>query len=400
MAMYTGLSLPVYQGGSNVPMEMIGRINNAISAIVTVKDRSDPVLTMTVPYTEEYKNMLTVENYIECKDAESYIDIGIVANPMKFYIQKVNINTKSRTISIVAENEMNYLRNWRELQPYVQPRDGSQAGLAFNTKISANARNRPTGAEPFPSLVNNIEPDLIASQTSWSMPITDYNILEALKGKEGGYIDTYGGAVWKRNGRIKWEKPDGTNVLGRDNGVRIEYGKNVTGIDVEVDITDVVNGAIHYAHTEERPESMWQPDLIFPPLGYKVYNLGTRVWKNGSIVSVDWSDSDPKPTKPTDLTQLYLNWQKANAHLNDPKTSVKIDFVSLRNVKNYEEFRKLEELGLGDVVRVYYAPLGIEIKSNVVGYEYDVLADQYNKLEIGNRKSNILNIINGIYRSK
>lgn len=396
--MYIETNFPVYSGGTGVEKVQIGAITNAVTAKVTVKDFSDPTLYMSVPYTDEYKDLLQVENYVAVKEGESNIWIQN-DKPINFYINKTKLSTKNRTIEVWGEIEENYLRNSLNVEPLLV----GNGSLGFNQLLTVHAW-RPRGADPFPEMINNIDTTVTGTATGfWRSPsLTIWSVLDAMKGKEGSFIDTYGGKLWKRNGRIQWEKPN-LAVLGRDNGVRVEYGKNITGIDVEVDISDVVNGVVHFAHKEGRENNWFTPDMIFGKLGEvhdEIYSLGSKVWKNGRIEYVDWSNSDPRPKTRDDIHALALPWNNANKQLNDPKTSVKIDFISLRHAKGYEEYQELESLGLGHVVRVYYKPLNIEIKAEVVSYEYNAITDRYDKLEIGNRKSNILNIINSVYRKR
>ena len=388
----------VLQGGTNKQKVQIGVIGNATQCKVTVSEFNDPTLFMEVPYSEEYSKLLQIENYVQVREGEETLWVQN-SNPINFYINKTKLNTRNRTIQIWGEIEENYLRNSMNVEP-----SGAQNGeLGFNQLLTIHSW-RPQGAEPFPTMTNNIDASETGNATGrWGNPnLNVWSMLDVMKGKEGSFIDTYGGRIWKRNGRIQWEKPN-VAVLGRDNGVRIEYGKNITGIEVEVDISDVVNGIVHYAHKEGREGFFHTPDVIFGSLSAStdnIYRIGTKVWKNGRIEVVDWTQNDPRPTTRADIHALAVPYNTANAHLNDPRTSAKIDFISLRHAKGYEDFAKLESVGLGEIVRIYYPPLNIEIKAEVVSYEYNALTDRYDKLEIGNRPSNILSIINSVYRRK
>lgn len=63
--------------------------------------------------------------------------------------------------------------------------------------------------------------------------IDNTNILNAIAGKEGSIIDTYGtGAEILRDGK----NIHVLNKRGHDNGVTIEYGKNLTGFELVVDL--------------------------------------------------------------------------------------------------------------------------------------------------------------------
>lgn len=73
--------------------------------------------------------------------------------------------------------------------------------------------------------------DIINAQ---DFKIENINILNAIAGKEGSIVDTYGtGAEILRDGK----NIHVLNKRGHDNGVTIEYGKNLTGFELNVDLT-------------------------------------------------------------------------------------------------------------------------------------------------------------------
>lgn len=61
---------PVLQGGTNKQKTQLGVINNATQCKVTVSDFNDPTLFMEVPYSDEYLNLLQVENYVQVREGE------------------------------------------------------------------------------------------------------------------------------------------------------------------------------------------------------------------------------------------------------------------------------------------------------------------------------------------
>lgn len=73
--------------------------------------------------------------------------------------------------------------------------------------------------------------DIINAQ---DFKVENVNVLNAIAGKEGSIIDTYGtGAEILRDGK----NIHVLNKRGHDNGVTIEYGKNLTGFELNVDLT-------------------------------------------------------------------------------------------------------------------------------------------------------------------
>ena len=78
--------------------------------------------------------------------------------------------------------------------------------------------------------------------------IEDASILEAIVGKKGSVIDTFGtGAELLRDN----ENIHVLNKRGYDNEVIIEYKKNLTGFELEEDSTDVITRIYPYAYYEK-----------------------------------------------------------------------------------------------------------------------------------------------------
>ena len=78
--------------------------------------------------------------------------------------------------------------------------------------------------------------------------IEDASILEAIVGKEGSVIDTFGtGAELLRDN----ENIHVLNKRGYDNEVTIEYKKNLTGFELEEDSTDVITRIYPFAYYEK-----------------------------------------------------------------------------------------------------------------------------------------------------
>ena len=91
------------------------------------------------------------------------------------------------------------------------------------------------------------------------------NILEAIGGKEGSIIDTFGtGAELLRDN----ENIHVLNKRGHDNSVSIEYKKNLTGFELEEDTTELITRILPYAkyNDEEGNEITVKANYVDSPL--------------------------------------------------------------------------------------------------------------------------------------
>lgn len=200
-----------------------------------------------------------------------------------------------------------------------------------------------------------------------------------LGGSSGSILDVYGG-------EYEW---DGFTVRlyghrGYDNGVVISYGKNLTDIEQDRNISNVATGIYPYWTNAEGALVTCDPKIVNAPGTYDF----TRV------VPVDFSnDFETQPTS----AQLRARAEKyvEDNKIGIPKTSITASFVQLEQFPEYENLALLEKCDLCDTVTIRYPQLGVEAKAEIVKIETDVLLERYNSVEIGDVRTNIADTIVG-----
>lgn len=200
-----------------------------------------------------------------------------------------------------------------------------------------------------------------------------------LGGSSGSILDVYGG-------EYEW---DGFTVRlygqrGYDNGVVISYGKNLTDIEQDRNISNVATGIYPYWTNAEGALVTCDPKIVNAPGTYDF----TRV------VPVDFSnDFETQPTQ----AQLQARAEKyvEDNKIGIPKTSITASFVQLEQFPEYEDLALLEKCGLCDTVTIRYPQLGVEAKAEIVKIDTDVLLERYNSVEIGDVRTNIADTIVG-----
>jgi phage minor structural protein len=148
------------------------------------------------------------------------------------------------------------------------------------------------------------------------------NILEAIGGKSGSILDTFGnGAELLRDN----ENIHILNKRGHDNEVTIEYRKNLTGFELEEDITDLVTRIIPYAKyndAETSEEITIRADYINSPL--------INNYSHPYIKAIDYSEKFEDGEIPT--VEKLVSYAKREFNINKvdiPKQNFKIDFIPL-----------------------------------------------------------------------
>ena len=209
--------------------------------------------------------------------------------------------------------------------------------------------------------------------------------LEAIGGTSGSIIDTYGtGAEILR---------DNTNIhvlnrRGRDNDVIIEYRKNLTGLEVEEDITDLVTRIMPYAtYTDENGEEIEvKGEFVDSPL--------LNNYAHPYIKYIDYSEKFEDGETPT-VSKLvsFAKKEYTNNKVDIPKCNYKIEFIPLSKCAGYDGLE--DRINLCDTVTVRDTRYNIDTQAKVIKVVFDVLRGRYDSMELGEPRTTLGDIIGG-----
>lgn len=188
-------------------------------------------------------------------------------------------------------------------------------------------------------------------------------------GQRGSLLDTYGGELEFDRYQVKlWAH------RGKDNGVTIRYGKNMTDVNQEEDGSGVYTGVYPYWYSEEEGSA----------------DLGS------SYVPVE-GEFDFTRILLLDLTEEFENkptaeelTQKAQEYISNHDPGVPTISTT---VSWYQSKEFVENVNLGDVVGVYFSRLGISAKAKIVKTRYNALQNRYESVDIGSVRSSIAGTI-------
>ena len=188
-------------------------------------------------------------------------------------------------------------------------------------------------------------------------------------GQRGSLLDTYGGELEFDRYQVKlWAH------RGKDNGVTIRYGKNMTDVNQEEDGSGVYTGVYPYWYSEEEGSA----------------DLGS------SYVPVE-GEFDFTRVLLLDLTEEFENkptaeelTQKAQEYISNHDPGVPTISTT---VSWYQSREFVENVNLGDVVGVYFSRLGISAKAKIVKTRYNALQNRYESVDIGSVRSSIAGTI-------
>ena len=222
--------------------------------------------------------------------------------------------------------------------------------------------------------------DIVNAQ-NYSMSMC--NILEAIGGKEGSIIDTFGtGAeILRDNTDIHV-----LNARGHDNGVTIEYGKNLTGFELSEDTTNLVTRILPYAKytPEGGKETFVRGNFVDSPL--------INSYSHPYIKHIDYTDKFKDKEIPTKekLETLARN-EYRDSKVDIPKTNFKIEFIPLSKCVGYEELE--DKISICDKVTIKNIRYNVDTKAKVIKYKFDVLKDRYESMELGEPRTTFGDII-------
>lgn len=211
----------------------------------------------------------------------------------------------------------------------------------------------------------------------------------AISGQEGSILDVFGG------GEIDYDhyKVKIYQNMGSDKGVTIRYGKNLSSMLHTLDNSNVftacvpyyvdLNEEIHYCDGDGVVYSDWYDENtandIAPILMNEFFDdesEGDEVWY---------------PTS-NQMREKALAYMTTNA-IGIAEQNIEINFVQLWQTEEYANIAPLQKVDLCDEVSVIYPQGNIVVKAKVVRTVYDVLKERYEKMELGDAKSNISSTI-------
>lgn len=198
---------------------------------------------------------------------------------------------------------------------------------------------------------------------------------KVLGGMEGSILDVFGGEYEFDKYEIKL-----LTRRGRDSGVTLRYGKNITDIEQSEDFGSIITGVVPYWEGMDGTV-VKLPENVIEGQCADTYSFRRTIVK-------DFSESfDEQPT----VAQLRAEATAyvANNNIGLPTLNLKVSFEHLAQYTGYENLQLLETLNLGDTVSIYYEPLGISATARIVKTNYDCLNEKYVSVQIGSVKSDL-----------
>lgn len=339
---------------------LIGNLDEFISCEVTEVRNGIFDAKIVYPAMRTISNNLIRENIIVCKANDKLLN-------QKFRI--FNVRKKhSNTIEVLARHKsFDLLYDFIEEISIVN----QSCEYALNTIFRNSQFSRHYKGYS----------DIINAQ-DYSMSMT--NCLNAIAGKQGSIIDTYGtGAEILRDN----ENIHVLNKRGHDNGVTIEYGKNLEGFECTEDTTDLITRIYPFVK-----KSTAEGDITITLNEKFVDSPRINLYSHPYIKEVDLTskfadDEEVTQAKIKLETEKYFIETKCDI----PKLTFNIKFIPLSKCVGFENLD--ERLSLCDIATIKHKIYGITTQAKVIKTVFDVGTDRYKSMQLGDPKASLGDLI-------
>ncbi|MDU4086375.1 MAG: phage tail spike protein [Thomasclavelia ramosa] len=216
---------------------------------------------------------------------------------------------------------------------------------------------------------------------------------------ENSFLNRWGGEIYFDNFDIYINER-----IGSDNGLRAEFGFNLTGVEEKVDMSEVVTMIFPKAYN-----GYMLPDneSINSPLLNNYQKKYKRIIEYPDIkLSADVQEGDELNgvTVCDTLEELYSALRERAAEeyeagIDLPKIAYNVSMIDLSRTDEYKEYIGLLKVVLGDNVHVKHRKLGVVTNARVIKMTYDCITEKVESLTLGDYESSYINDTTSIISS-
>lgn len=343
----------LYDGTAAPQGNGIGLLRDCIRCTVTEERNGSYELELTYPITGQHYAALALRALIRAKP-------NLNGNEQDFRIYKI-----SRPIGgqvTVNARHISYDLSGVPVSPFsAQNAPAALAGLKAHAAAEC----------PFDFWTD------LSTTAAFAVSVPS-SIRSLLGGVEGSILDVYGGEYEWDNITVKLHARRGT-----DRGVTIRYGKNLTDLTQEENCAEVYTGVYPYWAGSDGSGLVQLPEKTLAAQGEYGFVR---------ILPLDLSEKFEQPPTEEQLRTAAQTYMKQN-RIGVPKVSMTVSFAQLGQTEEYEGKALLEQVDLGDTVRVEFPKLGVSASARCVKTVYNVLLDRYDSVELGDARANITDTI-------
>lgn len=157
---------------------------------------------------------------------------------------------------------------------------------------------------------------------------------------------------------------------GKDRGVRIVYGVNMTNLTVTTNASSIYTHIYPFYYGDSG-------HLVAP--GSAITVAGIADFKRTYVLDcTEYFDYEPVPGE---LAQFAITYGSAML-CNKETTTIEASMIQFTNSEEYKNISALEEVRLCDTVHCYHKELGVDASLKCIATQYDVLQNRYTEITL------------------
>ena len=343
----------------------MGILYDAISAEVTEVRNAEFELELKYPVGGEWASALTQNRYILVKPND-------YDEPHAFRIYEVEKEVDSNQITVKAVTKTDELSG-----NIIKP-----LSIKSATPSGAWEQLKRVAVDP-------IEYNFISDiQTAKDTNMDIRNVLNAIAGEEGSFIDTWGGEIKRTNNTIFLY-----SKRGKDHVTTIRPRKNLKNVKVKSSMAGKFTRILPYVtftpEGENEPEQVIYGDIIKSPhyddyFVKRIVPLDLSSEFNDSSTHKEGEEAKKKAPTPAQVTakaQSYFTSKNKDA--DKPDLSVEVEMIPLQDSTEWDRriIQALEKIQLCDTVDVYVPKIDCDVTVKVRKIVYDTLRERIIKIE-------------------
>lgn len=343
----------------------MGILHDAISAEVTEVRNAEFELELKYPVGGEWANALTQNRYILVKPND-------YDEPHAFRIYEVEKEVDSNEITVKAVTKTDELSG-----NIIKP-----LSIKSATPSAAWEQLKRVAVDP-------IEYNFISDiQTAKDTNMDIRNVLNAIAGEEGSFIDTWGGEIKRTNNTIYLY-----SKRGKDHVTTIRPRKNLKNVKVKSSMAGKFTRILPYVtftpEGENEAEQVIYGDIIKSPhyddyFVKRIVPLDLSSEFNDSSTHKEGEEAKKKAPTPAQVTakaQSYFTSKNKDA--DKPDLSVEVEMIPLQDSTEWDRriIQALEKIQLCDTVDVYVPKIDCDVTVKVRKIVYDALRERIIKIE-------------------
>lgn len=343
----------------------MGILYDAISAEVTEVRNAEFELELKYPVGGEWAQALTQNRYILVKPND-------YDEPHAFRIYEIEKEADSNQITVKGVTKTDELSG-NVIKP-LSIKSATPSGAWEQLKRVA---------------VDPIEYNFISDiQTAKDTNMDIRNVLNAIAGEEGSFIDTWGGEIKRTNNTIYLY-----SKRGKDHVTTIRPRKNLKNVKVKSSMAGKFTRILPYVtftpEGENEAEQVIYGDIIKSPhyddyFVKRIVPLDLSSEFNDSSTHKEGEETKKKAPTPAQVTakaQSYFTSKNKDA--DKPDLSVEVEMIPLQDSTEWDRriIQALEKIQLCDTVDVYVPKIDCDVTVKVRKIVYDVLRERIIKIE-------------------